>query len=82
MCARLGRPAGITAAAHKLARILFHRITTRQAYDESVFAIEEKRQHQRMESKLKRTAQQLGYALVPLAQISLENGARSIVSVH
>ena len=68
MCARLGRPAGITAAAHKLARILFHMITTRQAYDESVFAIEEQRQHKRMESKLKRTAQKLGYALVPLAQ--------------
>ena len=68
MCARLGRPAVITAAAHKLARILFHMITTRQAYDESVFAIEEQRQHKRMESKLKRTAQKLGYALVPLAQ--------------
>jgi transposase len=67
MCARLGRPAGITAAAHKLARILFHVITTRQAYDESVFALEEQRQHKRMESKLKRKAQQLGYALVPLA---------------
>jgi hypothetical protein len=82
MRARLGRPAGITAAAHKLARILFRRITTRQAYDESVFAIEAQRQHQRMESKLKRKAQRLGYARVHLAQISLENGARSIVSVH
>jgi transposase len=70
MCARLGGPAGITAAAHKLATIFFHRITTRQAYDESVFAIEEQRQHQRMESKLKRKAQQLGYALVPLAQLA------------
>jgi transposase len=68
MCARLGRPAGITAAAHKLARILFYMITTRQAYDESVFAIEEQHQHKRMEGKLKRTAQKLGYALVPLAQ--------------
>jgi transposase len=70
MCARLGRPAGITATAHKLARILFHRITTSQAYDESVFAIEEQRQHQPMESTLKRKAQQLGYALVPLAQLA------------
>jgi transposase len=68
MCARLGRPAGITAAAHKLARILFHMITTKQAYDETVFAAEEQRQRKRMENKLKRNAHQLGYALVPLAQ--------------
>ena len=68
MCARLGRPAGITAAAHKLARILFYMITTRHAYDETVFAAEEQRQRKRMENKLKRKAQQLGYALVPLAQ--------------
>jgi len=45
-----GRPAGITAAAHKLARILFHIITTRQAYDESVFCLEEQRQHKRMKA--------------------------------
>jgi transposase len=68
MCARLGRPAGITATAHKLARILFHMVTTKQAYDESVFAAEEQRQRKHMESKLKRKAHQLGYALVPLTQ--------------
>jgi transposase len=70
MCARLARPAGITAAAHKLARIIFHMITTKQPYDESIFAAEEQRQRKRMESKLKRTAHQLGYALIPLAQIA------------
>jgi transposase len=37
--ARLGTPAAITAAAHKLARILYHLITTREAYSESVFAL-------------------------------------------
>ena len=68
MCARLGKPAGITATAHKLARILFHMITTKQPYDESIFAAEEQRQRKRMESKLKRKAHQMGYTLVPLAQ--------------
>lgn len=68
MCARLGRPGGITATAHKLARILYHLITTKQPYDESIFAAEEQRQRKRMESKLKRKAQELGYTLVPLAQ--------------
>lgn len=68
MCARLGKPAGITATAHKLARILFHMITTKQPYDESIFAVEEQRHRKRMESTLKRKAHQLGYILVPLAQ--------------
>jgi len=43
-------------------------ITTKQAYDETVFAAEEQRQRKRMENKLKRNAHQLGYALVPLTQ--------------
>jgi hypothetical protein len=30
----------ITAAAHKLARIIFHLLTTRHGYDESIFAAE------------------------------------------
>jgi len=68
MCARLGRPAGITATAHKLARILFHMITTRSAYDESIFPVQQERQHKRMESNLRRKAQQLGYQLIPLVQ--------------
>lgn len=36
MKSRLGTPAAVTATAHKLARILFHLITTREAFDESV----------------------------------------------
>ena len=68
MCARLGRPAGITATAHKLARILFHMITTRSAYDESIFAVQQERQHKRMESNLRRKAQRFGYQLIPLVQ--------------
>jgi transposase len=68
--ARLGAPSAITATAHKLARIIFHLLTTRKAYDESVFAVEQQRQRQRLESKLKRQAQQLGYQLIPLQAAS------------
>jgi transposase len=68
MRARHGAPAAITAAAHKLARIIFHLVTTGEAYDESLFAAEEQRQRKRMENKLKRSAQQLGYQLIPLGQ--------------
>ena len=34
----------------------------------SLFAAEEQRQRKRMENKLKRSAQQLGYQLIPLGQ--------------
>jgi len=38
MRARLGAPTAITAAAHKLARIICHLISTRQEFDDSKFA--------------------------------------------
>jgi hypothetical protein len=42
MRAKLGAPKAITAAAHKLARIIFHLVTTRQEFDASHFAAEHK----------------------------------------
>jgi transposase len=65
MRAKLGAPKAITAAAHKLARIVFHLIKTREPYDESVFAKEEQRYLQRMEKRLKAQAHALGYTLLP-----------------
>ena len=62
---RLGTPAAITAAAHKLARILYHLITTRQPYEESVFAVMEERARQRQLSRLKKQAADLGFRLTP-----------------
>jgi transposase len=62
--ARLGSPAAITAAAHKLARILYHLITTRQSYDESIFAKTEQRSQQRRIAHLKKQASQLGFQLI------------------
>jgi transposase len=43
MRAKLGAPKAITAAAHKLARIVYHLLTTKEAYDDSVFANAEER---------------------------------------
>ena len=34
---KLGKPQAITATAHKRARIVYHLLTTKEAYDESVF---------------------------------------------
>jgi transposase len=62
--AKLGAPKAITAAAHKLARVTFHLLTTRQPYDDSVFAKAEQKHRQRMENRLKAQAQTLGYTLV------------------
>jgi transposase len=43
MRAKLGAPKAITAAAHKLARMIFHLITTGQEFDDSKFAADQLR---------------------------------------
>jgi transposase len=65
MRAKLGAPKAVTAAAHKLARIVFHLIKTREPYDDSIFAKAEQRYLRRMENRLKTQAHALGYTLVP-----------------
>jgi len=64
--AKLGAPKAITAAAHKLARIVFHLLTTRQAYEESVFAEQEAAYRIRSEGRLRKQARALGFQLLPL----------------
>jgi transposase len=64
--ARLGGPQAITATAHKLARIVYHLLTTGQPYDETVFQNEEQKQAQRHEKRLRKQAQMLGFQLVPV----------------
>jgi transposase len=68
MRAKLGAPKAITAAAHKLARILFHLIATRQAYDETVFAQQEIQNNQRMQQKLRQQARKYGFQLVEISE--------------
>jgi transposase len=68
MRARLGGPAAITATAHKLARIFFHLVTPKEAYDESIFAREEQLHQAHYLKRLKRNASQLGYDLVPRSE--------------
>lgn len=66
MRARLGAPKAITATAHKLARILYHLLTTREPYDESRVAASEAHCQRRSESRLRAHARALGFQLVPL----------------
>jgi transposase len=64
--ARFGALKATKNAAHKLARIFYHLVTTRQAYDETVFAKLETRNHKRRLNKLQTLARQMGYSLVEL----------------
>jgi hypothetical protein len=61
MRAKLGAPKALTAAAHKLARIVYHLLTTKETYDDSVFAKAEERYRKRSENRLKAQAQALGF---------------------
>lgn len=67
MRARLGAPQAITAAAHKLARIIYHMLATGQAYDETIFLEEDRKQAQRHEKRLRKQANAIGFQLVPIA---------------
>ena len=61
--AKLGAPKAITATAHKLARIVYHLLTTRQPYEESAFTRSEAVYQQRRLNRLHREAAALGYTL-------------------
>ncbi|MEK7370541.1 MAG: IS110 family transposase [candidate division NC10 bacterium] len=71
MRAKLGAPKAITATAHKLARIVYHLITTRQPYDESRLAAAESDHRRRTESRLRTQARALGFQLVPVTEQSV-----------
>lgn len=66
MRSRLGAPKANVAAAHKLTRVIFQLLTTRQPYDESMFARQEMLFRKRTEAKLKKQAKSLGFQLVPI----------------
>jgi transposase len=62
--ARHGAPKAIKNTAHKLARIFYHLVKTRQPYDETVFAKLELSNQKRRLHKLQSLAKQMGYSLV------------------
>jgi transposase len=62
---KLGRPQAITATAHKLARIVYHLLGTKEAYNESVFHKSEADTIRRAEYRLRKQAAQLGFKVIP-----------------
>jgi hypothetical protein len=61
-----GGPEAITAAAHKLARIIYAMVTKRAEYDEARFAEIEKRNREQARHRLAKQARKLGFVLTPL----------------
>jgi len=69
MKARMGAPKAMTAAAHKLARIVYHMLTNQQEYDVTVFQEQERRTEDRKRTKLHALAKELGLQLVPVPAV-------------
>jgi transposase len=59
-------PKPSTATAHKLARIVYHLLSTREAYNESVFHRCDEEALKRAQYRLRRQAAQLGFQLIPV----------------
>ena len=55
-----------TATAHKLARIIYHMVTTGHEYDETICAQNEMQNRQRLEARLREQARDLGLQVVPI----------------
>ena len=69
MRTRLGAPKAVTAAAHKLARIIYHMITKREAYEDSVFSRLELEYKRFSENRLRAQARALGFELVTANEV-------------
>ena len=65
---RLGGPEAVTATAHKLARIVYHLLSTKEAYSEEVLVRCDRLTSQRAEIRLRKQAANLGYQLTPLIE--------------
>jgi transposase len=62
---KLGKPQAITATA-QLARIVYHLLSTKEAYDETVFHRCDEEALRRAQFRLRRQAAQLGFQVIPI----------------
>jgi transposase len=65
LAAVLVGPQAITATAHKLARIVYHLLSTKESYNESVFKRCDEETLRRAEFRLRKQAAQLGFRVTP-----------------
>lgn len=64
MCARMDKPKAVTAAAHKLARLLYTMLTRGEAYTDQGQQYYEDRFRERVVRQLAKRARELGMELV------------------
>ena len=69
---KLGAAEAVTAAAHKLARILYHVLRTKEAYNETVFLRHDQEAIKRAEERLRKQAAKLGFQLAPKQELESE----------
>ncbi len=65
MCARMDKPKAVTAAAHKLARLIYTLLTKGQEYTDQGQDYYEERYRERVLRHLSQRAKQMGLKLVP-----------------
>lgn len=63
---KLGGPQAVTATAHKLARIMYHMVTTREEYDATSFERSDEEHRKQQLVQLRRRAKNLGFSLEPI----------------
>jgi len=66
MRAKLGTAQGITATAHKIARVLYHVLRTKEPYAETVFHRSDEHARRRAEMRLRKQAALLGFQIIPV----------------
>ena len=67
MCARMDKGKAVTAAAHKLARLIYLMLTKGEEYTDQGQAYYEERHRERVVRNLNKRANELGMQLVPCA---------------
>jgi transposase len=65
-CGRLGKPQAVTAAAHKLARIVYNLMRYGVESSKQSEATYAEQVHERLEKQLRRRARELGFELQPI----------------
>jgi hypothetical protein len=68
---RLGAAEAVTATAHKLARIAYHLLSTRESYSESVLAKCDQQTNTRAERRVRQQAAKLRFQLTPMPEPEL-----------
>jgi transposase len=68
MCSRMDKPKAVTAAAHKIARLIYTMLTKGQEYTDQGQEYYEERYRERVLRALSQRAAKLGMQMVPIAQ--------------